>query len=93
MWIGYWLGWLKILSESEFRITFYSIQDDVCRILKDGRVLCKVMNALYPGSIKKINKIDNPNSPFKKTKETENIANFLKYCVEKAGCVVGKIFW
>jgi len=66
--------------------------DDVCRILKDGRVLCKVMNALYPGSIKKINKIDNPNSPFKKTKETENIANFLKYCVEKAGCVVGDLF-
>jgi len=66
--------------------------DDVCKILKDGRVLCKVMNVLYPGSIKKINKIDNPSSPFKVSKENENIANFLKHCEEKAKCQKGDLF-
>jgi len=60
--------------------------DDVCKVLKDGRVLCKVMNILYPGTVKKINKIDNPSSPFKISKENENIANFLKGCEDKAGC-------
>jgi len=66
--------------------------EDVTAILKDGRVLAKVMNILYPGTIKKINKIDNPNSPFKKTKEGENIANFLKGCEDKAGCQKGDLF-
>merc|ERR1711962_139338 len=66
--------------------------EDVTRILKDGRVLAKVINVLYPGTIKKINKIDNPNSPFKKTKEGENIANFLKACEDKAGCQKGDLF-
>merc|ERR1712156_51577 len=65
---------------------------DVCKVLKDGRVLAKAMNILYPGTIKKINKIDNPNSPFKKTKEEENISNFLKGCKEKAGCLAGDVF-
>ena len=60
------------------------------RVLKDGRVLAKVMNVLYPGTIKKINKIDNPNSPFKKSKENENIANFLKGCEDQAKCLKGK---
>jgi len=66
--------------------------DDVTTILRDGRVLAKVMNVLYPGTIKKINKIDNPNSPFKKSKENENIANFLKGCEEKGGCQKGDLF-
>lgn len=66
--------------------------DDVMRVLKDGRVLAKVMNVLYPGTIKKINKIDNPNSPFKKSKENENIANFLKGCEDQAKCLKGDLF-
>lgn len=66
--------------------------DDVTKVLKDGRVLCKVANVLYPGSVKKINRIDDPNSKFKKSKETENINNFLKMCTEKAGCHVGDMF-
>jgi len=66
--------------------------EDVTKVLKDGRVLAKVMNVLYPGTIKKINKIDNPTSPFKKTKEGENISNFLKGCEEKAGCNKGDLF-
>jgi len=66
--------------------------EDVCKTLKDGRVLCKVINILYPGTIKKINKIDNPNSPFKKSKENENISNYLKACEEKANCQKGDLF-
>jgi len=66
--------------------------EEVCKVLKDGRVLCKVINILYPGTIKKINKIDNPNSPFKKSKENENISNYLKACEDKAGCQKGDLF-
>jgi len=73
-------------------LTEVATMEDVCRILKDGRVLAKTINVLYPGTIKKINKIDNPNSPFKKTKEGENIANFTKACEDKAGCHKGDLF-
>jgi len=67
-------------------IVTVATMEDVCKVLKDGRVICKVINVLYPGSVKKINKIDNPNSPFKISKENENISNFLKCCEDKAGC-------
>jgi len=73
-------------------LTEVATMDDVCKILKDGRVLAKTINVLYPGTIKKINKIDNPNSPFKKTKEGENISNYLKACEDKAGCHKGDLF-
>jgi len=93
------LEWLKeVLKHGDSSdpdiatISTVETMDDVCKTLKDGRVLCKVMNILYPGSIKKINKIDNPNSPFKVSKENENIANFLKHCEEKAGCQKGDLF-
>jgi len=66
--------------------------DQFAKMFKDGRVLCKVVNIIYPCSVKKINKIDNPNSPFKKTKETENISNFLNVCCEKAGCKKDDLF-
>jgi len=69
-----------------------STMEDVQKHLKDGSVLCKVVNILYPGSIKKINKIDNPNSPFKISKENENINNFLKACECKANCHKGDLF-
>merc|ERR1712080_795673 len=69
-----------------------STMEDVQKHLKDGSVLCKVVKILYPGSIKKINKIDNPNSPFKISKENENINNFLKACECKANCHKGDLF-
>jgi len=93
------LEWLKAVLEYADAAdpdlgTFKEVatMDDVQGVLKDGRVLCKVVNVLYPGGVKKINKIDNPSSPFKKAKENENISNFLKVCEEKAGCVKGDLF-
>jgi len=93
------LEWLKeVLKHGDSSdpdiatISTVETMDDVCKVLKDGRVICKVMNILYPGTIKKINKIDNASSPFKVSKENENIANFLKGCEEKAGCHKGDLF-
>jgi len=93
------LEWLKAVLEhadpSDPDIaTIVEVSDmaGVAKVLKDGRVLCKVMNVLYPGTIKKINKIDNPNSPFKKTKEEENINQFLGGCEKMAGCARSDLF-
>jgi len=62
------------------------------KMFKDGIVLAKLINCLYPGTIKKINKIDNPNSPFKKTKEQENIQNFIDHAIKEAECAKGDMF-
>jgi transgelin len=42
--------------------------------LKDGKLLCKLVNAIAPGSVKKIN---DSKMPFK---QMENVSNFLKAC-------------
>lgn len=47
--------------------------------LKDGTSLCKMINVIKPGTVKKINTM---NSGFK---QMENIQNFLKGC-EELGC-------
>lgn len=93
------LGWLKEVlvysgADAELIATIVDVatMEDVTKILKDGRILCMVINVLHPGCVKKINKIDNPNSPFKISKENENISNFLKGCEEKAGCQKGDLF-
>merc|ERR1712113_336871 len=93
------LEWLKAVLEYAdaadpdiATVVEVSTMADVAKVLKDGRVLCKVMNILYPGTIKKINKIDNPNSPFKKTKEEENINQFLGGCEKMAGCARSDLF-
>merc|ERR1711937_169217 len=54
-------------------------------ILKDGSVLCKLINRLRPGSVKKINTM---NAPFK---QRENIEMFLKGC-ESYGLVPQDLF-
>jgi len=54
-------------------------QDDVHALLKDGTILCKLINIIRPGSVKKIN---TGNMAFK---NMENINNFLSSC-EKIGC-------
>jgi len=91
-WLGEVLKFADASDPDIETLVEVATMDDVCRTLKDGRVLAKVINVLYPGTIKKINKIDNPNSPFKKSKENENIANFLKACEDKAGCHKGDLF-
>jgi len=44
--------------------------------LKDGVLLCELINALHPGSVKKINRVQG--GAFKQFKDMENISNFLK---------------
>ena len=53
--------------------------------LKDGIVLCKLMNVLQPNSIPKIS---DSQQPFK---QMENINNFLSAC-EAYGCKRGDLF-
>jgi len=47
---------------------------DFANQLKDGSVLCKLINAIVPGAVKKINTM---NAPFK---QRENIEMYLKAC-------------
>lgn len=54
-------------------------QKDVAAILKDGVILCHLINVIKPGSVKKIN---TSNLAFKLMENTEN---FLKGC-EALGC-------
>jgi len=54
-------------------------QEDVQSLLKDGSLLCKLINVIKPGSVKKIN---GGNMAFK---NMENIENFISSC-EKIGC-------
>ncbi|XP_067663015.1 myophilin-like [Haliotis asinina] len=53
--------------------------DGMHAVLKDGVLLCQVMNCLQPGSVKKINET---RMAFK---QMENISNFLQ-AAEKYGC-------
>jgi len=50
-------------------------QIEFSNILKDGAVLCQLINAIEPGSVKKINTM---NAPFK---QRENIEMYLKACI------------
>merc|ERR1711931_402482 len=50
-------------------------QMEFSSILKDGKVLCRLINAIQPGSVKKINTM---NAPFK---QRENIEMYLKACI------------
>merc|ERR1711881_294289 len=54
-------------------------------ILKDGSILCQLINRLQPGSVKKINTM---NAPFK---QRENIEMYLKGC-EAYGLVAQDLF-
>jgi len=54
-------------------------KEDFANPLKDGQSLCKMVNVISPGIVKKINTMS---STFK---QLENIQNFLKAC-EDLGC-------
>ena len=59
--------------------------EDFQEALKDGKYLCKVINKLAPGSVKKVN---DSTMAFKMM---ENIGNFLDAC-EKYGCIKTDLF-
>jgi hypothetical protein len=59
--------WMETLIGRPFPASF-------SQSLKDGVLLCELINAIKPGTIKKIN---NSKMPFK---QMENISNFLKAC-------------
>ncbi|XP_066914031.1 myophilin-like [Clytia hemisphaerica] len=50
-------------------------EEAVHQVLKDGLILCKVINMLYPGSVRKVNKMKQPFMMM------ENISAFLDACV------------
>jgi len=51
-------------------------QLDVAAVLKDGRILCELINVLSPGAVKRINTMK---APFK---QRENLEMFLRACEE-----------
>ena len=55
-------------------------QNDVMRPLKDGVILCKIINVIKPNAVKRINSA--ASGTFK---SMENINNFLDAC-ESMGC-------
>lgn len=62
-----------------------SNEKDVSTALKNGVLLCHLINCIKPGSVRKINE---NNMAFK---QMENIGNFLAAC-EKVGCNKGDLF-
>nr|ADD38566.1 Calponin-3 [Lepeophtheirus salmonis] len=70
------LSWLEAVIEKKVEIPNDEIKDqyDFGTVLKDGILLCELINKLNPGSVKKINTL---NTPFK---HRENIELYLKGC-------------
>lgn len=60
-------AWIEEITERAFKASFGEE-------LRDGTILCEVMNAIKPGLIRKINK---STIPFK---QMENVSNFIKGC-------------
>ena len=62
------LRWIEAVLEEPFQT------NDLIEALKDGVQLCKLVNAISPGSVRKIN---TSRMPFK---QRENISNFIRAC-------------
>lgn len=69
------LYWIKDVLEEDIKIE--GDQDNFYEILKDGQVLCRLMNKLKPGSIKKI---QNTTMAFKCMENINNFTNGAKAC-------------
>jgi len=67
-------------------VTGIKKDDDFLKWLKDGKVLCALINKVQPGTVAKVN---DSTMPFK---QMENIANFLKGCREKLGMRENDLF-
>ena len=59
--------WLEVITGS-------SLGDDFGLGLKDGMILCQLINVIHPGIVRKI---ESSKMPFK---QMENVSNFLKAC-------------
>lgn len=82
------LDWIEAVVEKKIEYVEGSAlqdQQEFGTILKDGSLLCELINKLNPGSVKKINTM---NAPFK---QRENIEMFLKGC-EKYGLQAQDLF-
>lgn len=75
------LNWIEAIMES--KLDRSKPYED---LLRDGVVLCKLMNKLQPGSVKKIN--ENSTAPFK---IMENI-NAFQEAIKKYGVPVADVF-
>jgi len=71
------LFWIEEVLNKKMEPEAQEVKDqyEFASVLKNGAVLCELINCIEPGSIKKINTM---NAPFK---QRENIEMFLKACV------------
>jgi len=71
------MSWVEDVLDRKMEPEAMQIKDQIefSNILKDGSVLCQLINAIEPGAVKKINTM---NAPFK---QRENIEMYLKACV------------
>merc|ERR1712214_214106 len=67
------IDWIEEVIGSKLEMEVKD-QVDFGTVLKDGAVLCQLINAISPGSVKKINTLK---APFK---QRENIEMYLKAC-------------
>merc|ERR1719474_1090345 len=72
-------------SESGKKLPNVEVMDDVFKCLVDGQIICEVVNVMYPGAVKKINK---GKQPFV---QMENISNFVGACTAR-GCAKADMF-
>jgi len=82
------LDWMEAVTEKSIEYPEGSAirdQNDFGVVLKNGHLLCELINKLRPGSVKKINTM---NAPFK---QRENIEMYLKGC-ETYGLVTQDLF-
>lgn len=70
------MSWVVAVTQRDLPIPVDQFKDqlDFAEVLKDGSVLCELINALLPGAVKKINTMK---APFK---QRENIEMYLKGC-------------
>lgn len=81
------LDWIEAVTEKNIDYPDQELRDqnEFGAILKNGHLLCELINKLQPGSVKKINTM---NAPFK---QRENIEMFLKGC-ETYGLIAQDLF-
>ena len=68
------LNWINQVTSAGLDSCKCKTDDEFAEQLKDGQALCKLINAIAPGSVKKINTMS---ATFK---QRENIEMYLKAC-------------